>query len=216
MPLVIGSGITIETGITISSEASPNSLRNALSPTGQTAYDAATVGNFFSVSATDYGNVAAQLSSVTKYVMNDSQMAVTPGGGWTANFAVAHPAAASTVPAGTYIIGFSCRSGGNPGTATPLIATSFPPTATYTAIANSPTQPTLNVQNYFIRKAPTTATAATSYLGIVQSATAPLNNTSFSGQQGYYSPSGPPFTSWTSWTANFLFYQVLGTPTQQW
>jgi hypothetical protein len=214
MGIQIDSGITIGSGITIS--PGPSQLRGVLSPAGQTAYDAATVGNFFSVSSTDYGNVAAQLSSVTKYVMNDSQMAVSPGGGWTANFAVAHPAAAATVPSGTYIIGFTCRQGGSPGTATPLIATAFPPTSTYSAISNSPTQSTLNAQNYFIRKAPTTATAATSYLGIVQSATAPLNNTSFSGQQGYYAASGPPWSSWTSWTANFLFYQVLGTPTQQW
>ena len=216
MPLVIGSGISIETGITISSEASPNSLRNALSAAGQTAYDAATVGNFFAVSSTDYANVATQLSSVTKYALNDSQMAATPAGGWTANFAIAYPTSVATVPSGTYIIGFIARQGGTSGTVTPLIATAFPPTASYTAIANSPTASSLNAFNYFVRKAPTAATAATSYLGLVQSQTSQLNNTSLTGQQGYYSPSGPPYTSWTSWTASVLFYQVLGTPTQQW
>lgn len=210
----IGGGIEIGGGITIS--RGPSAMRELLSASGKTAYDAAATNNFFSVSATDYANVAVGLSSVTKYVMDDTAMAVTPGGGWTANYAQAHPTSVATVPAGTYVIGFTCRQGGSPGTATPLIATAFPPTASYTAIANSPTQTTLNAQNYFIRKAPTTATAATSYLGYVASSTCPLNNTSLTGQQGYYSPSGPPFASWTSWTANFMFYQVLGTPTVQW
>jgi hypothetical protein len=214
MGIQIDSGTTIGSGITIS--PGPSSLRGALSPTGQAAYDAATVNNFFSVSSTDYANVAAQLSSVTKYVMDDSQMAVAPAGGWTAGFAQAYPTSVATVPTGTYVIGFSARQGGSPGTNTPLIATAFPPTASYTAIANSPAAASLNAQNYFIRKAPTTATAATSYLGYVFTGAAPLNNSSLTGLQGYYSPSGPPFTSWTSWTASFLFFQVLGTPTQQW
>jgi hypothetical protein len=214
MGIQIDSGITIGSGITIS--PGPGSLRGALSPAGQTAYDAATVGNFFAVSSTDYGNVAAQLSSVTKYVMNDSQMAVSPSGSWTANFAEAYPTSVATVPSGTYIIGFSCRQGSSSGTVTPLIATAFPPTASYTAISNSPTAATTASLNYFIRKAPTTATAATSYLGIVHSTTVPLNTSSLTGLQGYYSSAGPPFTSWTSWTASYMFYQVLGTPTQQW
>jgi hypothetical protein len=215
MGIEIGSGIEIGTGITIS--PGPSQLRGVLSTAGQAAYDAATVGNFFAVSSTDYANVAAQLSSVTKYVLNDSQMAATPAGGWTAGFAIAYPTSVATVPTGTYIIGFTCRQGGTSGTVTPLISTAFPPTATYNAIANSPTASSLSNQNYFVRKAPTTATAATSYLGLVQSQTAQLNNTSLTGQQGYYAVAGgPPFSSWTSWTASVLFYQVLGTPTQQW
>ena len=214
MGVVIGTGITIETGISIIAE--PGLLRSVLSPTGQAAYDAATVGNFFSVSSTDYGNVAVGLSSVTKYVMNDSQIAVSPSGAWTANFAEAYPTSVATVPSGTYVIGFICRQGSSSGTVTPLIATAFPPTASYTAIANSPTAATTASLNYFIRKAPTTATAATSYLGIVHSTGVPLNTSSLTGLQGYYSPSGPPFTSWTSWTASYMFYQVMGTPTQQW
>jgi hypothetical protein len=191
-------------------------MRSLLSASGQTAYDSASTGNFFSVSAADYASVATGLVSVTKYVMNDTAMAVAPTGGWTATYAVAHPASVSTVPSGTYIIGFICRVSGTPGTATPLIATAFPPTASYTAIANSPTASAAAAANYFLRKAPTTSTAATSYLGLVQSTTAPLNTVSLTGQQGYYSPAGPPYSSWTSWTASFLFYQVLGTPTVQW
>ena len=216
MPIEIGPGIEIGAGITIDSMPTAT-LRSALSPTGQATYDAATTGNFFAVSSTDYGNVATQLSSVSKYVMNDSQLAVGSSGGWTANFAQAHPASVATIPSNTYVIGFVARAGSSTsGTATPLIATSFPPTASYAAIANSPTTPTINALNYYIRKAPATATAATSYLGLVNSQTVQLNASSFAGQQGYYSASGPPFTSWTSWIASSVYYQVLGTPTVQW
>lgn len=216
MGIQIDSGITIGSGITIS--PGPSQMRGALSPTGQAAYDAATVGNFFSVSSTDYGNVATQLSSVTKYVMNDSQLAVSPSGGWTATYAQAHPASVATVPSGTYIIGFVARAGSlTSGTVTPLISTGFPPSgASYAAIANSPTTPNTAALNYYIRKAPTTATAATSYLGVVHSQTVAQNTSSLTGLQGYYSPAGPPYTSWTSWTSSFLYLQVLGTPTQQW
>ncbi len=213
MPIVVGPGIEIGGGVTVSAGLQ---LRGVLSTAGQAAYDATTVGNFFAVSSTDYGNVAAQLTSITKYVMNDLQMAVSPSGSWTANFAQAYPTSVATVPTGTYIIGFTCRQGGSSGNATPLISTAFPPTASYTAIANSPAMSSLNAQNYFVRKAPTTATAATSYLGLVSSSTTPLNNSSLAGLQAYYSPSGPPYTSWTSWTTSSMFYQVLGTPDQQW
>lgn len=216
MPIDIGPGISIGPGITISSAAATNSLRDALSAAGKTAYDAATVNNFFGVSAADYGNVVAQLSSVTKYAMNDTALANTGGGGWTANFAQALPTATATVPAGTYIIGFASRTLNANGTATPLIGTTFPPTgSSYTAIANSPSITTGAVA-YYIRKAPTTATATTSYVGIVLSVTATLCASAVYTGTGFYSTSGPPFTSWTSWNTTFINYQVLGTPTLQW
>ena len=189
-------------------------MRSLLSASGQTAYDSASTGNFFSVSAADYASVATGLESVTKYVMNDSQVTTAGGGGWSATYAQAFPTSIATVPAGTYIIGFVCRPYSTAGTATPLISTTFPPTgASYTAIANSPTQPNASALNYFIRKAPTTATASTSYLGYVTSTTGLLTNI---GGSGYYSASGPPYTSFTAWTPTFLNFQVLGTPTVQW
>lgn len=217
MAIVIGLGIAVGPGITIASVPAAT-LRSVLGPTGQSAYDAATTGNFFAVSSTDYGNVATQLSSVSKYVMNDSQLAVSPGGGWSANFAQAHPSSVATVPSNTYVIGFVARGGSSTsGTVTPLISIGFPPSAaSYAAIANSPTTPNTAALNYYIRKAPATATFATSYLGVVHSQTVALNTSSLTGLQGYYSPSGPPYTSWTSWTSSFLYYQVLGTPTVQW
>ena len=188
-------------------------MRSLLSASGQTAYDSASTGNFFNVSAADYASVATGLVSVTKYVMTDVQISASSGG-WTATYAQAYPTGVATVPAGEYIIGFVCKPYSTAGTATPLISTTFPPTgASYTAIANSPTQPTASALNYYIRKAPTTATASTSYLGLVLSVTGALVNI---GGSGYYSVGGPPYTSFTAWTPTFMTYQVLGTPTVQW
>lgn len=212
MGIQIDGGITIGTGITISPP--PSVLRGLLSPAGQTAYDAATTNNFFSVSAADYGNVAAGLNSVTKYVMDDTQVANTGGGGWTGGFAQAFPTATATVPAGTYVIGFIAKAYNSNGTATPLISTAFPPTATYTAIANSPTVG-FSALNYYIRKAPTTATASTSYLGLVLNVTSAQCASAVYTGSGYYS-TGSPYSSWTAWSTTFCNYQVLGTPTVQW
>lgn len=214
MAIAIGGGISIGAGVTISSP--PGQMRGLLSGAGQTAYDAATVNNFFSVSAADYGNVVAGLSSVTKYAQDDTALANTGGGGWTGNFAQALPAATATVPAGTYIIGFAAKAYNSNGTATPLIGTTFPPTgSSYTAIANSPSIG-FSAVNYYIRKAPTTATASTSYLGLVLNVTGSCASNAVYTGTGYYSQVGPPYTSWTSWNTTFLNYQVLGTPTVQW
>lgn len=212
MGITIEGGIEIGTGITIS--PGPGAMRALLSVSGQTAYDAATVNNFFSVSAADYGNVAAGLTSVTKYAMDDTALANTGGGAWSGGLAQAHPTATATLPAGAYVIGFATRAFNTSGTATPVIGTAFPPSATYTAIANSPSITFGSVQ-YYLRKSPTTPAAATSYLGIVLSVSATMASSAIYTGTGYYA-SGPPYSTWTSWNTSFINYQVLGTPTVQW
>ena len=208
----IGTGITIGGGITISRGGA--TMRSLLSPSGQTAYDAATTGNFFAVSSTDYNNIASGLSSITKYGMNDSQLTQRTGG-WTATYAQALPATVCSISTGTYIIGFVCRPDSSAGNATPLISTGFPPVASYAAIANTVSAATGGSLNYFLRKAPASAAGATSYLGLVLDVTS-SNNNSLGSIQGYYSMSGPPYTTWTGWTGPFIHFQALGTPTVQW
>lgn len=211
MPLVFDN-ITVD-GITLTDELP--TLRGLLSPTGQAAYDAASVGDFFYVSSTDYANVASGLLSTSKYVMNDSQLAVT-GAGWTStNGGFAHATSVSTVPSGTYIIGFVYATRTTAGTtATPLISTAFPPTATYNAISNTVTGVTLNSLNYYIRKTAPSATSSISYLGLGNDGTVNANN-EIAGQK-YYSISGPPYTSWTVWNNISPIYQVLTTTLAQW
>jgi hypothetical protein len=215
--MIIGPGITVGGGIGIDAGvgASPGSgdMRSLLSASGKTAYDAAATDNFFAVSQADYAAVAAGLSSVTKYVMSDDLVAEN-GTAWSGTYAQAYPSTISPVPSGVYLFGFISRTSTS-GTSTPLISTTF--RGTYTAISNSPTTPSGGVRGYFLRKA-STATAATSYLGLVNSTNGLLGTTGFNvsaGQQGGYDNT-VPYSTWVSWAGAYQIFQMLGTPTQQW
>lgn len=214
--MIIGPGITIGGGINVDSGAGAGgsgNMRALLSASGQSAYDAAAIDNFFAVSQTDYNAVAAGLSSITKYVMSDALVAEN-GSNWSAGFAQAYPSTISTVPSGVYLFGFISRNTSS-GTSTPLISTTF--RGTYTAISNSPTTPSGSVRGYFLRKA-SAATAATSYVGLLNSTTGLLGTTGFNisaGQQGGYDNT-VPYSTWTSWAGAYQIFQMLGTPTQQW
>ena len=218
--IIIGPGITIGGGIGVDGGvgASPGgggggSMRALLSASGQAAYDSAATDNFFAVSQADYDAVAAGLSSVTKYGMNDSMVAEN-GSAWSAGYAQQFPLALGTVPSGVYLFGFISRTQSG-GTTTPLISTTFK--GTYTAISNSPNAAVSGARGYFLRKA-SAATAATSYIGLVNSTTGLLGTTGFNiaaGQQGAYDGAAP-YSTWTLWTGAFQIFQMLGTPTLQW
>ena len=214
--MIIGPGITIGGGIYVDSQVAAGgggNMRSLLSASGQSSYDAAATDNFFAVSQADYDAVAAGLSSVTKYAMSDSLVAEN-GGGWSGGYAQAFPSTIGTVPSGVYLFGFISRTQSG-GTTTPLISTTFK--GTYTAISNTLNAPTGGARGYFLRKA-STATAATSYIGLVNSTTGLLGTTGFNiaaGQQGAYDGAAP-YSTWTLWPGAFQIFQMLGTPTQQW
>ena len=221
--MIIGPGITIGGGIYVDSQigggggGGGGDMRALLSASGQAAYDAAATDNFFAVSQADYNAVVAGLSSVTKYGMNDSMVAEN-GSAWSAGYAQQFPLALGTVPSGVYLFGFISRTQSG-GTTTPLISTTFK--GTYTAISNSPNAAVSGARGYFLRKA-SAATAATSYIGIVNSVngllgTTDSNVTPSSNGAGY--DNTVPYSTWTSWNGvgtKLLIFQMLGTPTQQW
>ena len=192
-------------------------MRSLLSASGQTAYDAATGGNWFNVSAADYAAVFSGLASVTKYGLTDVQLG-SGNNAWSANYAQAFGAGLNAqLATGTYIIGFASRTFTTSiGTFTPLISTTLPTSGTYSPIANSPTNNSTNALNYYLRRAPS-AVAATSYLGIVGNVNMYASN-SVTGITNWYSTTGSPnFTApWTAYNANPLIFQALGTPTLQW
>jgi hypothetical protein len=209
--MIIGSGINIGNGITIHSETA-STMYSLLSSAGQTAYTSTTAGNWFTVSSADYAAVFAGLASVTKYCMSDAQLALV-NSDWTAGDAQAWGAGLNAqISSGTYVIGFVSKANATAGTVTPLISTALPTSGSYSAIANAPAI-SANTLQYYLRRAPT-ATAATSYLGIVGSVNMDTA-TSVSGTL-WYSTSGPPYTIWQAFNADPIVYQVLGTPTYQW
>lgn len=188
-------------------------IRPLLSASGRTAHDAAANGDWFSVSAADYAAVAAGITGATKYVMNDSLVAEN-GSAWSGGYAQAFPSTIATIPSGVYLFGFISRTSAG-GTTTPLISTTF--RGTYTAIANSPNAAISGARGYFLRKVPT-ATAATSYVGLVNSTTGLMGTTAFNvaaGSRGGYDGAAP-YSSWTDWNGvgtPYLIFQMLGTTT---
>ena len=108
----MGTGINITgglhiggTGARIGSPATA-AMRALLSASGQTAYDAATSGNWFEVSSTDYAAVYSGLSGTSKVGMSDTQMNES-GTSWSINYLTTLPQANATVASGNYIIGCS-------------------------------------------------------------------------------------------------------------
>lgn len=185
-------------------------IRALLSASGKTAWDAATDGNFFSVTAADYAAVASGLTNVTKVGMTDAQVAEN-GSLWSGGYAQAMPTTLGTLAANSYIFGFVTRSQTS-GTATLLSSTTHK--GTYTAVGNSPTTSAGGARSYFIRKTPVSSGAATTYLGILQNTSALMGTTSFANAGGYDNTS--PYSTWTNWTGTFIIFQVLSTSTVQW
>ena len=196
-----------------SSSPTTDLIYESLSVAGKTAFDAASVGNFFSVSAADYASVFSNVTGTTKYAMTDAQLAET-NDGWSPNYAYTIDQAASQIPIGSYVIGFAARStSASAGTITPLISTTY--RGSYSAISNSPSfaAGTPSAIQYYIRKNPTTGTAATSYLALVASIVR-LRGTSTYG--GAFSATSP-YNTWTNYpSASGPVQQFLSTTTKSW
>lgn len=185
-------------------------MRSLLSAAGQATYDAATVGNFFSCSLADYNAVFAGYTDAQKIGNTDVQFN-TQGGAWSGTCAGVLPAANSTIPSNTYIVGFACRMQSNSNyTVTPLISTTYQ--GTYTAISNSPTMTgTSPARFYFLRKDPA-ITSATSYVGHVASANF-LETSTTSYTNGGFDCSAP-YSTWSSRTGTFPNFQMFVTTTK--
>jgi hypothetical protein len=194
------------------STSSNNAIYDALSAAGQTAFNAATVGNFFSVSAADYASVFANVTGTTKYAMTDAQLAET-NDAWSGNYAYTIDQSTSQIPASSYVIGFAARASSvSSGTVTPLISTTY--RGSYSAISNSPTfaAGSPSAIQYYIRKNPTTGTAAISYLALVATTNRLRGTTTYGGAFAV-----SPYNSWTNYPgAAGPVQQFLSTTTKSW
>ena len=202
--------ITFENGYSISKPTTAVTMRSLLSVAGQTAYDAATVGNFFSCSLADYNAVFAGYADAQKIGNTDVIFNTALGSGYTGTCASVLPQANSTIPANTYIIGFAAKMFSNPSptTVTPLISTTYQ--GTYTAISNAPTIGGTN-RAYYLRKDPP-ITSVTSYVGHVagantfEQATTTYNNSGFD--------CAAPYSNWTIRNAAMPNFQMFVTTTK--
>lgn len=211
--IVSGSqtGITTSTTTTTTTTVAGDSIRAALT-TSTSSYDAATVGDWVKVTSTEYANVIATVTGTTVRGLTDAQ-ANQVGSAWVGT--CAHVQASSSIqsPSGEYIIGFSARLASSTGTVSVLISTTY--SGTYNTLGNSPTINSANGREYWIRKAPTTANAATTYVGSVTSAgNRVLTTTTF--PLTYYDCSSP-YSTWVAWNnAGVPIFQFIGTSTKSW
>jgi hypothetical protein len=142
-----------------------------LSATGKTAYSAATINDFFSVSQSDYYNIMTGLTATTVYgVQNDIFLTGSSLSQFSGGFSIID-GAQSGITAGNYIMGYAARvarpflgqvlrviSGGTINGTYVYLGSGF------NTFTNSSTS---NAPYYFLRKLPTIATVGSStYLGI--------------------------------------------------
>ena len=193
-------------------------IYNLLSATGKTAYTAATIDNFFSVSQSDYYNIMTGLTSTDVYgvptniFLTGSSLSQFAGG-WSII-----DGGQSGITAGNYIMGYAMRPGrALVSCATRLISGgTINGTYTYLGSGNN-TFTSSSVQYspvYFLRKLPTTATAgASTYIGLfTQDNVAYLTGTST--RTLYYASSLGP--GWISNTFNQIAFQVLINNNKTW
>lgn len=202
--------ITFERGYSISKPSTTITMRSLLSVAGQTAYDAATVGNFFSCSLADYNAVFAGYADAQKIGNTDVIFNTALGSSYTATCASVLPQANSTIPANTYIIGFAAKmfSNATPTTVTPLISTTYQ--GTYTAISNAPTIGG-TARAYYLRKDPP-ITSVTSYVGHVAAANGFDQATTTYNNAGF--DCAAPYSNWTIRNAQMPNFQMFVTTTK--
>ncbi len=200
--------ITFENGYSISKGTV--TMRSLLSVAGQTAYDAATVGNFFSCSLADYNAVFSGYADAQKIGNTDVQFNTAVGSSYSGICASVLPIVDSTIPANTYIIGFATKmfSNATPTTVTPLISTTYK--GTYAAISNAPTVGG-TTRVYYLRKDPP-ITSQTSYVGHVAAANTFDQSTTSYTNAGF--DCAAPYNNWTNRTGTMPNFQMLVTTTK--
>jgi hypothetical protein len=192
-------------------------IYNLLSSTGKTAYTAATINNFFSVSQTDYNSVMTGLTGTSIYgpttdVFLTGSSLSQFAGGWSII-----DGGQSGIASGNYIMGYAMRPGRqNVSCATRVISgNTINGTYAYLGSANN-TFTSSSVQYspvYFLRKLPTDATVGTTYLGIyTQDNIAYLTGTS-TRTLYYASALGP---GWISNSFNQVAFQALINNNRTW
>lgn len=184
-------------------------IRDLLSASGKTAYDAAGTDAWFSVSSTDYAAVLTGLAG-TSSIGHTTAEVTGAVNAFVGTYGFTMPIANATVPANNYVIGLVTRGfQAAASTFRPYTSTTFK--GTYTTLGNNIIS-AANTTNpvYFLRKTPTNQ-ATTSYIAL-----GPRNAGGGNwATAGTYANAGysANMTSWTNWNTNAPIQQWLITTT---
>jgi hypothetical protein len=174
------------------------------------------VGNWVKITSTEYGNIKSVISGATTRGMTEAQ-ANEAGSAWTGTCAFTFNSGStsgSESPAGEYIIAFSARLFNTSGVFSVMTSNSFK-SGSYTVLGNSPTMNSVNGREYFVRKAPTTANASTTYIATAASASRYMGTTTFPNS-AYDCVSNPYNGPWTAWNTAAPIFQFVGTSNKSW
>lgn len=177
-----------------------------LSVAGQSAWTAATAGNFFEVSAADYAAVSAGVPATSNIGSTDAELLETGYSGFVANLAVTYPQASSTVPASNYILGYIAKNKNAIANSIKLYS-SATYRGSYTQVGTSPSVVGAGLK-YYLRKAPSIQSVET-YVAVLGTAT--LGDTTTTFVDCAYSTT--PFSTWTNWSGSMAMLQTMITTT---
>ncbi len=184
------------------------------------AYDNATAGSWVRVTATEYNNLLVAVNGAAKHACPDILMNNGTSGGWAPNYTVGAGKNSILVPASSYIIALSVRTGASTSTSLgSKLKVSASETTGYTdygsalpAIGDIPG----DTKVYFILKTPVTATpAASGYTALFNASIYFLGNIT-GGTNGpeYYGTGDVP--SLTTPFSSDSYFQVISTQTKDW
>jgi hypothetical protein len=172
----------------------PDSIKNQLT-TSLAAYNSAPVNNWVPITSTEYANIAANVSGVTKIGHTDSQVttrALSSGYNLVA-YGTTNAATPLTIVTNQYLIAFVTETWNTTGTATIGYTTSYI-TGAPTSVSNSVTVSPL-VQNYFVRKSPADVELAPATQTLYPTLACTANFNCVPNTYGYQSTNNG--TSWT-------------------
>jgi hypothetical protein len=188
--------------------------------TSITAYDAAAVNSWVNVTAAEYNNLLTVVNGAAKYATPEIYMNTSSSGGWSPDYTIGGSDNDAKVPASSYIIAWSVRTGN--GIASSLnskLKVSTSQKSGYTEYGNP--LPDIgnigvNTRVFFVLKAPYIITPAVPcYTAVYNALTFFLGNNTTSGSgPEYYGTGDTP--SLTLSFASDSYSQVICTRTRQW
>lgn len=143
-----------------------DAIRAQLSGSQLVAYDAASVGNWIKVTATQYNNIVANVSGATKKGNSDTQVNTRSSiTSWENNWIAFGSGTTPTfqINSGEYVIAMITEAWNQTGGQSQLGYTTDFTGSTITNIGNAASPSTGGVRDYFVRKAPTDAATETRY-----------------------------------------------------
>jgi len=191
------------------------------------AYNAAAIGTWVTVTSADYFSVINNVAGTTTSGMLARELSSTYNNAFSPGYATVTNTTYSSAAGGTYFIAFAARPAAANATVWPLYSYTWEGTY-YSILSAQGNGNNTTTNTYWVNKKPTTNLSATGYVGVGMNVNSSwYNNTSDPDFiAAYSSPSNqhivtPPGSAywtgpWTSYAAAYPYFQIVGTTTKQW